>query len=113
MREENNKLFVGNLTYDIDDAKLLEIFSSLPEVEVVEARVVMDRFSGKSRGFGFVTVATPEMAEKAIELTNNTEVGGRTIFVNIARPQTDRPTGDRNGSRDSRSSGGNRFGGRR
>ncbi len=113
MREEDNKLFVGNLSYNIDDAKLLEIFSSLPEVEVVEARVVMDRFTGKSRGFGFVTLANKEMAEKAIELTNNTEVDGRTMFVNIARPQTERPSGDRSGGRDSRNSGGNRFGGRR
>ena len=113
MQEENNKLFVGNLNYDIDDAKLSEIFTSIPELEVVEARVVMDRFSGKSRGFGFVTLATPEMAQKAVELTNNKEVDGRTIFVNIARPQTERPSSDRSGGRDSHSGGGNRFGGKR
>jgi RNA recognition motif-containing protein len=101
MQEENNKLFVGNLSYNIGDAQLMEAFGAIEGVEVVEARVIMDRYSGNSRGFGFVTVANPEMAKAAIEAMNNTELDGRTIFVNISRPQT--KDGDRG---DRRSSGG-------
>ncbi|MFA5926560.1 MAG: RNA-binding protein [Patescibacteria group bacterium] len=101
MQEEANKLYIGNLSFAVTDDQLLELFSALEGVDVVDAKVITDRESGRSRGFGFVTVATPEMAQKTIELMNNKEVDGRTIFVNIAKPQ--RQDNDR---------GGNRFGGR-
>ena len=65
-------------------------------VEVVEAKVITDRESGRSRGFGFVTVATPEMAQKAIDAMNEKEVEGRKIFVNISRPKTEDSRRDRN-----------------
>lgn len=99
MLEENNKLYVGNLSYSIDDDQLLDLFNSLEDIEVTEAKVIMDRTSGRPRGFGFVTVATPEMAQKAIELMNNKEVEGRAIFVNLSRPQkNDRSHGDNRGN---------------
>lgn len=86
--EENNKLYVGNLSYNINDDQLFEAFNSLEGIEVTEAKVIMDRMTEKPRGFGFVTVANHEMAEKAIELMNNKEIDGRSVFVNISRPQT-------------------------
>ena len=104
--EQKNKLYVGNLAYTIDDTKLSEIFSEVEGVVVVEAKVIVDKFnSGRSKGFGFVTVETPEMAEIAIEKLNNTEIEGRQIFVNVARPQEKRTGGfgggnDRGGDRD-------------
>ncbi|MFA7254179.1 MAG: RNA-binding protein [Patescibacteria group bacterium] len=86
--EEKNKLYVGNLSYDIDSDALYEMFAKIDGVEVVEARVITDKFNGnRSKGFGFVTVKDEEMAQKAIDALNNTEVGGRQIFVNVARPQ--------------------------
>ena len=88
---ENNKLYVGNLPYAIDDAKLNELFVAIEGVEVVEAIVITDKFSGRSKGFGFVTVADEEMANKAIEAMNGQEVEGRKIVVSIARPKEDRP----------------------
>jgi len=107
--EEQNKLFVSNLAYTIDDDMLLSIFSGIEGVEVVEAKVIVDKFNGgRSKGFGFVTLATPEMAQIAIDATNNKEVEGRQIFVNIARPQEKRT--DRN---DRSSFGGNGGGQRR
>lgn len=62
---------------------------------VVSATVIIDKFSGRSKGFGFVEMSTPEEAQKAIETLNETEVDGRKIVVNIARPREDRPQGDR------------------
>ena len=104
MTEEKNKLYVGNLAYTIDDLKLAEIFSAVEGVGVVEAKVIVDKFNGnRSKGFGFVTVTTDEMAQIAIEKLNNTEVEGRQIFVNVARPQEKRE--DRGGFSGSSNSG--------
>jgi len=80
-----NKVFVGSLAWAIDSDKLREIFSEAGEI--VEASVVTDRETGRSRGFGFVEFATPEAAQNAIKLFNEKEVEGRQIFVNIARPK--------------------------
>ena len=91
MKDENNKLFIGNLSYNITDDQLVELFS-IEELKVVDAKVITDRETGRPRGFGFVTLETPEMAEKAIELMNGKEVDGRAIIVNVSRPQSnDRP----------------------
>lgn len=88
---ENNKLYVGNLPYSVDDAKLNEMFAAIEGAEVVEATVITDKFSGRSKGFGFVTMADEEMANKAIEAMNGQEIEGRKIVVSIARPKEDRP----------------------
>jgi len=97
---EGNKLYVGNLPFSVDNAKLGELFSAVEGIEVVEAAVITDKFNeGRSKGFGFVTVADPAQAEKAIEAVNGQEVGGRKIVVNIARPKVERRDDDRGGFR--------------
>lgn len=88
---QNNKLFVGNLPFSIDDAKLGALVTDADaELKVVEAKVIVDKFSGRSKGFGFITLETDEMAQKAIELLNGKELEGRQIAVNIARPMQPR-----------------------
>ena len=88
MDEAKNKLYVGNLSYEIDDAKLGEIFAAVGEV--TEAKVITDKATGRSKGFGFVTMKDDETAEKAIKELNETEVDGRKIQVNVARPMRER-----------------------
>lgn len=89
--EEKNKLYVGNLSYAVDDEKLNQVFSGIEGVEVVEAIVITDKFNNnRSKGFGFVTVANEEMADIAIKEMNGKEVDGREITVNIARPKTEK-----------------------
>ena len=89
---QKNKLYVGNLAYGVDDAMLEKTFSEVPGVEVVEAKVILDKMSEerRSRGFGFVTVASDEMSEIAIKELNGKDLEGRQIFVNVARPQKNR-----------------------
>lgn len=84
----NKKLFVGSLPWSVDDAKLREIFSQAGNV--VSAQVVKDRETGRSRGFGFVEMSTDEEAQSAVNNLNGTDVEGRKIIVNIARPREDR-----------------------
>ena len=76
------KLYVGNLPFGVDDAKLKELFSTYGEVS--EAIVIKDKFSGRSKGFGFVTLADDEAGKKAIEEMNGKSVEGREIKVNEA-----------------------------
>ncbi len=83
------KLYIGSLSYDTTDESLKNAFSQAGAVE--SASVLMDKMSGRSRGFGFVEMATDEDAQKAIEMWNGKELDGRTIIVNEARPMTDRP----------------------
>ena len=83
------KLYVGSLSYDTTDASLKEAFSQAGTVE--SASVITDKMSGRSRGFGFVEMATDEEAQKAVEMLNGVEVDGRKVTVNEARPMTDRP----------------------
>lgn len=86
MVEETNKLFVGNLPYSVDDTQLRELFEA-DGFQIVEARVISDRETGRSRGFGFVTVSSQEEAEKAAnEYNGKKELEGRALVVNIARP---------------------------
>lgn len=82
-----NKLFVGGLPWAVDDAQLEELFA--PHGEVTSARVVTDKFTGKSRGFGFVEYATDAQAQAAIDAMDGSEVDGRTINVNVARPKAE------------------------
>ncbi|MFH0749948.1 MAG: RNA-binding protein [Candidatus Gottesmanbacteria bacterium] len=77
-------LFIGNLPYTTDDGKLGEIFA--PAGVVVSAHVITDKYSGRSRGFGFVEMSSDEEAKKAIELLNGTVVEGRPLVVNVAKP---------------------------
>jgi len=92
-----NKLYVGGLEWGIRDDALREAFEV--HGEVTEAKVILDRETGRSRGFGFVTFSSDDDAEKALEL-NETELNGRTIKVNFAKERSN----NRNG-------GGNRYGG--
>lgn len=83
-----NKLYVGNLPYSVDDASLGELFSA--HGQVTSAQVVMDRMSGRSKGFGFVEMSTQEEAQAAIAALDGKENGGRTLTVNLAKPKEDR-----------------------
>lgn len=83
------RLYVGNLPYSITQSRLQEIFS--PFGALGEVTVISDKFSGRSKGFGFVEFENPEEAKAAIEKINGTDVDGRNIIVNEARPKEDRP----------------------
>src|SRR3954447_7294489 len=84
----SSRLYVGNLSYDTDTETLRVAFAAAGEV--TDAHVVTDRESGRSRGFGFVTMATPDLAKKAIETMNGANIDGRAIRVNEAE---ERPRG--------------------
>jgi len=83
-----NKLFVGSLPWATDDAELNQMFSQFGEV--VSARVMTDKFTGRSRGFGFVEFANEADAAKAVAALDGSNLGGRQIVVNVARPQEKR-----------------------
>src|SRR5208337_2197068 len=85
------KLFVGNLSFSITENDLQDAFAA--HGTVVEANLMMDRATGRPRGFGFVTMSTPEEAQKAIEALNGKSVGGRALTVNVAKPREERPAG--------------------
>jgi len=107
----SSKLFVGNLSFDITENDLQDTFAA--HGTVVEANLMMDRMTGKPRGFGFVTMSTPEEAQKAIDALNGKSVGGRALTVNIARPREDRPSGGGGGGRREYGGGGGGGGGGR
>ncbi len=86
------KLFVGSLAWATTDQNLRDAFEQAGTVE--SAQVITDRMSGRSKGFGFVEMATEEEAQKAIEMWNEKELDGRKIIVNEARPKEDRPRRD-------------------
>ena len=88
----NKKLYVGGLPYAVTDQELRDLFAAHGTVE--SANVVTDRYTSRSRGFGFVEMSTQEEAEKAIAELNNSQLDGRNLTVNIARPKTDRPRRD-------------------
>ncbi|MBD3329159.1 RNA-binding protein [Candidatus Dojkabacteria bacterium] len=81
----SNKLFVGNLSWDVTDESLAEFFSQVGTV--VEAKVIIDRMKNRSKGFGFVTMSSEEEAKAAIEQLNGKELDGREINVAEARPR--------------------------
>jgi len=84
----NNKLFVGGIAWATTDASLRAAFEQAGTVE--EATILMDRATGRSRGFGFVTMGSEEEANAAIEMWDGKELDGRAIKVNIAKPRDDR-----------------------
>ncbi len=91
-----SKLYVGGLPYSATEPQLQELFAQHGTVE--SARVITDKFTGQSRGFGFVEMSTSEEANAAISAVNGTQMDGRTLTVNEAKPQESRSGGDR-GSR--------------
>jgi RNA recognition motif-containing protein len=98
----STKLYVGGLPYSVTDGRLEEIFAQHGSVQ--SARVISDKFTGRSRGFGFVEMATSEEAQKAMEVLNGSQLEGRTLVVNEAKPQ-ERRSG---GGDDRRAGGGGR-----
>lgn len=104
-----NKLYVGNLPYSATNESLAETFGA--HGSVTSARIAMDRDTGRSKGFGFVEMASDEEAEACIEKLNGSDLGGRTIVVNEARPPQPREGGSRGGFGGPR--GGGRDGGSR
>ena len=82
-------LFIGNLPYSMDSDKLGQLFAQAGSV--VSAKVISDKYSGRSRGFGFVEMTTDEETKKAIEMFNGKDVDGRQLVVNEARPREERP----------------------
>jgi RNA recognition motif-containing protein len=102
----SNKLFVGNLSFDTTENDLQDAFAAFGSV--TETNLMMDRATNRPRGFGFVTMGTPEEAQKAIDGLNGKDLGGRALTVNIARPREERPGGS--GGR--RAFGGGHGGGR-
>lgn len=82
------KLYVGNLTYEVTDSDLQTLFA--PHGTVQSAQVIMDRDTGRSKGFGFVEMDTSDQAQAAITALNGQDSNGRTLTVNEARPREDR-----------------------
>ncbi len=103
------KLYVGNLSFQTSSEDLQELFSQAGTVE--SASVVEDRETGRSRGFGFVEMASREEGEAAIQQFNGKEFGGRNLTVNEARPREDRGGGNRGGYGGGGGGGGGGFGG--
>ena len=105
------KLFVGNLSFNITENDLQDAFAA--HGTVVEANLMMDRATGRPRGFAFVTMSSPEEAQKAVDALNGKELGGRALTVNIARPREERTGGGGGGGGGGRGGygGGGRGGG--
>src|SRR5436190_23372011 len=109
----STKLFVGNLSFKITENDLQDAFAA--HGSVVETNLMMDRMSGRPRGFAFVTMSSEEEAQRAIEALNGKELDGRALTVNVARPREERPPGGGGGGgrRDYGGGGGGGGGGRR
>src|SRR3954471_3251236 len=88
---DNNKLYVGNLPFASTAQDLEALFGEVGTVNVVE--IIFDKFTGRSRGFAFVTMTSGEEAQKAVEKFHGHEIEGRALAVNIARPREERPPG--------------------
>lgn len=93
----SNKLFVGNLSFNTTENDLEDAFAA--HGNVVEANLMMDKMSGRPRGFAFVTMSTSEEAQKAISALNGAELDGRSLTVNVARPREERSGGGGGGRR--------------
>jgi RNA recognition motif-containing protein len=87
----STKLFVGNLDFKVTENDLQDAFAA--HGTVIEANLVTDRTTGRPRGFAFVTMNSPEEAQKAIDALNGQDLGGRAVNVNIARPREERSGG--------------------
>ena len=89
----SNKLFVGNLSFDTTENDLQDAFAAYGTV--TETNLMMDRMTNRPRGFGFVTMSTPDEAQAAIAGLHGRDLGGRALTVNVARPREERPAGGR------------------
>ena len=105
----STKLFVGNLSFNTTENDLQDAFAA--HGTVVETNLMMDKMSGRPRGFAFVTMGSPEEAQKAIDALNGKELDGRALTVNIARPREERPGGGGGGRGPRREYGGGGGGG--
>ena len=105
----SNKLFVGNLSFDTTENDLQDAFAA--HGTVLETNMMMDRATGRPRGFAFVTMSSGEEAQKAIEAMNGKELDGRALTVNVAKPREERPAGG--GGRRSFGNSGGGYGGQR
>jgi cold-inducible RNA-binding protein len=103
-----SKLYVGNIAYTVSEHQLRELFSQAGDVK--EVTMILDPATQQTRGFSFVEMATPEAAQKAIEMLDNQEFEGRRIKVSLARPREDRGGGGGGGGYRGESSGGSRGG---
>jgi RNA recognition motif-containing protein len=104
-----NRIYVGGLPFAVTDKQLEEIFS--PHGKVASAQVITDKFTGRSKGFGFVEMSSGSEAQSAIQALNGTELDGRTITVSEAKPRENRPgfSGEgRSGGRGDQRRGGGR-----
>jgi cold-inducible RNA-binding protein len=102
----SNKLFVGNLSFNTTENDLQDAFAA--HGTVTETNLMMDRMSGRPRGFGFITMSTAEEAQKAIAALNGAQLDGRALTVNIAKPREERPPGGGGGRREYGGGGGGR-----
>jgi len=108
----STKLFVGNLSFNTTQEQLQDLFAA--HGNVIEVDVIMDKFSGRPRGFGFVTMESKEAADAAVQALNGKEIDGRALTVNEARPREERSGGGgggggyRGGGRDGGGGGGGR-----
>jgi cold-inducible RNA-binding protein len=105
-KEESMNIYVGNLAFGVSDDELRREFEAFGQVSSVN--IIKDRYSGESKGFGFVEMSTDSEAEAAIAALNGKELKGRTITVNVARPRTDGRRGGGGGGGE-RKGGGRRF----
>jgi cold-inducible RNA-binding protein len=87
----NTKIFIGNLSFDTTENDLQDAFAA--HGTVTEANLMMDRATGRPRGFAFITMSSPEEAQKAIEALNGSTLDGRSLTVNEARPREERGSG--------------------
>jgi RNA recognition motif-containing protein len=100
------KLFVGNLSFNVTENDLQDAFAA--HGTVVETNLMMDRATGRPRGFAFVTMSTPEEAQKAIDALNGKDLAGRALTVNVAKPREERSGGGGGGGRRGYGGGGGR-----
>ena len=98
-------IYVGNLSYQTTEDELRDLFAEFGDV--VSAKLIVDKFTGQSKGFGFVEMSNNSEAQKAIDELNGRDVNGRNVTVNQARPRQDRSRGGGGGGRDY--GGGNRY----
>jgi RNA recognition motif-containing protein len=100
-------IYISNLSFDVNDSDLKELFEEFGTVS--SAKVITDRMSGKSRGFGFVEMDDNAEGQKAIDELNQVEYDGKVINVSVAKPKTDRPGGNSGGGQRGGGGGGGRF----
>jgi RNA recognition motif-containing protein len=98
-------IYVGNLSYSLTEDDLRALFAEFGDV--TSAKLIMDRYTGQSKGFGFVEMSDDAAAQKAIDELNGRDVSGRSLTVNKARPREERPRGG--GGRGGYGGGGNRY----